>query len=597
MVGSHGQHTISPSPKVSKSSSTQSSSSATPALPKPAIDSFSVLSTGSVIPSIPRVQISKGSSQIESAKQSVYPTLSNGTEFSLLDDDFSPGQPGACDAMPELDKCLENWTASKISLQLGFSSTTEPCHIPNGIVHTAFSVIYTTTITFFGRREDYTPPFPDVTTPHYCKLSYVHTKAMSGLVPPEEFRSWHNSGQDTRHVNVISSITFVTEDKNPAVVFSESVPPDYKPTWGTFDDSGNRHKVTNGPAHISVFNKLPYKPLRSLGYQVSARGNLVVIDGHSYSDLKPDETTTVTIGTAKFTIHPTAVEGQGGNVPKPLPAGTVVSIETPTSTSMGGLPVTITGSLAVVDGTTMKIPATATTASVGGQTVRVGPGTVIVGRQTFSFEPLLPGREIDVVVVGGDLVTGIGRSIFVVHSTTFTYGYGLTDVSKTMKDDTIYIGPSEVKIGDRRLGGNSADVSGTFFEIIGGLSVTKIAPSTVMVDGIMLTVGPGTQWTTTIISGNTFTVGPTGVIVSTVTVRYPFGSSVSTVIHPTGTWLSSDDDATKAAETGEEGKDKQKIEEEQDDQEEEDAGARLLQPGMCFGWLILCIAIGGWVLA
>ncbi|KPM42426.1 hypothetical protein AK830_g4133 [Neonectria ditissima] len=314
-------------------------------------------------------------------------------------------------------------------------------------------------------------------------------------------------------------------------------------------------------------------------FTVTARGGQVIINDQTFSSLKPDQTTTVTVGQGTFTINPTEVIGEGATVKKPQPVGTAVTVLTPTTGSAGGLFVTVSGSEAVVDGTKMEIPPLATTTMVNGETVSVGPGKVVVDNETVKFRAV-GGHQTDVVVTGGEMVTAIGQSIYVFHSTTLTYGPGIPGTSEVVDDDTITIGPSGITVDGTTMGGTSAEPTDTTYEIVGGATITKLSPSFVVIDGTTFTVGPKATKTTKTIGGETITIRSDGVVISTMTLSYPFGSSTVTTIKATATRTSTQTAATGRSRGG--------------NGDNEDNAGYLLKPSLTAAMAGLCIAIGVW---
>ncbi|POR38929.1 Uncharacterized protein TPAR_00870, partial [Tolypocladium paradoxum] len=465
---------------------------------------------------------------------------------------------------------------------------------------TEFSVVYTSTVTFYGNRADYTPPFETLVTPNYCAptvIPFVLTDIIPSIFTSELFLVPGSRKSNDRYASTYRPvITFITTDKNPSVAFPSEPVPAYTPTGGLDGGGGNpdgrNHKTAEnsgspggspgGSSSGGQSHPTPDAESISRGpqptFKITARGTQVIINDKTISDLGPTQTAIVTVGGGAFTIYPTAIVGEGATVQRPAPAGTVVSIATPTTGVVGGLPVTITGSEAIVGGATVTIPEGGTTTVVDGQRVSIGPGTLVVGGEVLSFDPVMPSREAGVVVHGGELLTAIGRSVVVIHSTTFTYGPGMTGMTEVVNGETISIGPSGVMVHGMVIGGPSADTSTTSYEIVGGATISRIAASVAVINGVTFTVGPGTQWTTTVIAGKAFTIGPTGVIVSTMTLMYPFGSAVTTTIVPTGTWLNDLPVETTSHRI------------------DEDNGGSLLRPDIFVGWMAVCIAIGVLVL-
>ncbi|UNI21951.1 hypothetical protein JDV02_007889 [Purpureocillium takamizusanense] len=457
---------------------------------------------------------------------------------------------------------------------------------------TEFSVVYTSTVTFYGNRSDYTPPYEPIRTPKYCTPTIVPAvppafSVSPKILPPGTEVSSH--GNDQAHPSTFPDlITFITTDKNPSVVYPSDPVPNYSPTWGQVGDGGpgdGSHKTVgrggNGggdPHKTPDADSITATPHPT--FKITAGSTQVVINEKTFAGLGPDQTSLVTVDGGTFTIYPNAVVGEGATVRKPPAPGTAVSVPTPTAAVVGGLPVTLSGSQAIVGGATMTIPETASTTVIDGHSISIGPGSLVVGGQSLSFKHVMLPRETDVVVSGGELLTAIGRSVVVVHSTTFTYGPGIPGTSQIIHDDTISIGPSGVIVHGTLIGGQSASPTTTSYEIVGGASITRIAPSLAVINGKTFTVGPGTEWTTTVIAGQTWTIGPTGVVGASMTFRYPFGTAVTTTISPTGTWLSDFPIETAGQNRG-----------------EDDNSGRSLRPNSLAGWTVFCIAIGVWVLA
>jgi hypothetical protein len=361
---------------------------------------------------------------------------------------------------------------------------------------------------------------------------------------------------------------------------------------------------------------------------VTARGPEVIINDHTFSDLKPGQTTTATADHGTFTIFPSKVVGEGATVKKPPPLGSVVSAATPTKATIGGVPVIVSGSEAVVGSTTFKLPfvgmSTRIEVPVAGATARVEerpvsivPGTIVVDDETLTYRAV-GAPQTDVIIQGGEMVTASGVSIYVFRSTTLTYGPGIPATTQVVDDDTITIGPSGVIVEATTLGGTSAKATDTKYQIVGGATITKVSPSLVIIDGTTFTAGPGAKSTTKVIGGETVTIGPSGIAISTsLTVRYPFGASTVTTIKATAT--GTDSLPTETGSANKKTKKKGSSEDEEDDEDDEDeddedekdkskdkdngkgkgkddddSGATSQRFGLTGGMTWFCIAIGVW---
>ncbi|KAM4064640.1 hypothetical protein HRG_004995 [Hirsutella rhossiliensis] len=533
--------------------------------------------------------------------------------------------------------------------------------IPEDRPITHFSVVYTSTVTFFGNRSDYTPPYEPLATPNFCTptsaraFAPAHGPSLEPLVHYTAAGIKPTARKGMAHA-FRPSFTFITTDKNPSVAFPSDPPPRFTPTRGQLvEDHGNAdHKpaagdggsgdgdigsvmhmtAAGGGDHGSGDQKKPddddhprivnhgsgnHKPAGGAGdgvgvdvkpaghglptpdaasvkqgrlpsFKITARGNQVTINDKTFSDLEPEKTSVVTANGALFTILPNAIVGAGATIQKPVPAGTVVSVATPTGDVVGGLPVTLKGSEAVVGDATLTMVEEGTATVVDGQQVSLKPGTLVVGMQTLSFEPVMPSREKEMLVKGGELLTAIGRSVVVIHSTTFTYGPAVAETTQVVNGDTITIGPSGVFVHGIFIGGPSANATETRFEVVGGATITRIAPSLAVINSATFTIGPGTHWTTTVIAGETLTIGPTGVVMSTVTLKYPFGLAVTSTVRPTGTYSS--DVPVETAGKGDEGDGSDKGGDDSDNGSDDDSMGSLVSPEFHVGWVALSIAIG-----
>lgn len=357
---------------------------------------------------------------------------------------------------------------------------------------------------------------------------------------------------------------------------------------------------------------------------MTARGPEVIINDHTFSDLKPGQTTTATADHGTFTIFPSKVVGEGATVKKPQPLGSVVSAATPTKATIGGVPVVVSGSEAVVGSTTFKlpfvgmstrieVPVAGATATVEERPVSIVPGTIVVDDETLTYRAV-GAPQTDVIIQGGEMVTASGVSIYVFRSTTLTYGPGIPATTQVVDDDTITIGPSGVIVEATTLGGANAKATDTKYQIVGGATITKASPSWVIIDGTTFTAGPGAKSTTKVIGGETVTIGPSGIAISTtLTVRYPFGASTVTTIKATATGTGTDSLPTETGSAKNKAKKKGSSEDEEDDEnaddedekdkskdkdkekgKDDDSGAASERFGLTGRMTGFCIAIGVW---
>ncbi|KAF6822511.1 hypothetical protein CMUS01_11047 [Colletotrichum musicola] len=441
------------------------------------------------------------------------------------------------------------------------SEKDEPCvSTTEGAIPTTWTIIYTSTTTFYGDPTDYMPPYPEITPPSVCPAAGIEagqsSVSISLCLPTGDFRC--TTLAPLPSIGLLPSLsspkvvppttyTFVTTAKNPSVVYSPISTPRYghdAETKAPQDKHTAAGKSTDSPRPSgSNNNNSPAPPRESAKeppkatYTVTLAPTKVIINDQTFTQKGPSETTAVTVDGAHFTINPSEVVGGGTVVDRPGNVGRTVMA--PSSTVVGGLPVVVapggTQNVVVVAGTTFQLQPTPVTAVVQGQTIVVQPSSIVFQGQTVSISRSSPVQT-EIVVAGGEMITAIGPSVVVVRSTTITYGQASSTVTETIDDDTILIGPSGVVVRNMTMGGPNARFSDTTYEIVGGATITQVGASLVVVGGTTFTVGPGRGITTTVVGGETVTIGPSGVAVSTLSFPYPFGPTVITTINaPTST--------------------------------------------------------------
>ncbi|KAG5952686.1 hypothetical protein E4U53_000192 [Claviceps sorghi] len=371
------------------------------------------------------------------------------------------------------------------------------------------------------------------------------------------------------------TITFITTDKNPVVVFPTDRPPDARPSHGSADPYPDPviHKsaapVGTGPRTTP---DVELKPRPTPTFHITANGNQVVIDAQTFP-AGPGATAVVEVDGGLFTIYPYAVIGEGGMVTKPPPVPTQLSVPSPESGVVGGLDVFLSGSELVIGGVAMKIPLYTTTTMINGRGVCISPNMIAVEGSIFVFNLTQPPPEPQVVVEGGQMITAIGKSVVVLRQTTITYGPGIPPLTEVAGEDAITIGPKGVVVHGMTMGGPMAGDNDTHLEIVGGATVSRIAPSILIINDRVFTLSPEMHLTTTDIGGQRFTIGPFGVAVSNMNMTVPFGPDVVGTIVPTGTWLSHFPLETNP-------------------HEDEDSSSPPSRPSMSRSGIVVCIAIG-----
>ncbi|KAG5926692.1 hypothetical protein E4U42_003035 [Claviceps africana] len=459
-----------------------------------------------------------------------------------------------------------------------------------------YSIVHTATITFSGNASHHAPTYPVIETPHYCSPSLAHsyppykkkTKSMGSKgtdhppdatdgklkMPPPSFRFTYASPRPR------PTITFITTDKNPMVVSPTDRPPDSSHGDGSGDPYPDPviHKsakpLGTGPCPTP---DVELKPRPRPTFHITANGNQVVIDAQTFS-AGPGATAVVQVDGGLFTILPDAVVGEGGMVTKPPPVPTQLSAPSPESGMVGGLDVFVSGPDLVVGGVAMKIPAYTTTTMIDGRDVNISPGIIAVNGSIFVFNLTQPPPDPQVIVEGGQVVTAIGKNVVVLHETTITYGPDIPPLTEFVGDEALTIGPAGVVFNGMTMGGPMAGVNDTHLEIVGGATISRIAPYILVINNRVFTLSPEMARTTTDIGGQLLTIGPFGVAGSNMNLTVPFGPRVVGSIVPTGTWLGHFPQETNPP------------------KEDEDSSSPPSRRSMSRGGIAACIAIGVLVL-
>ncbi|KAI0525763.1 hypothetical protein F5B22DRAFT_641914 [Xylaria bambusicola] len=492
-------------------------------------------------------------SQTSSTTHRVFPTVSANT--TNLTHVATPGRyTNSSTAAP---------TTSAAASVVTTPSTNEFCttssHGPFTTV-IEYSIIYTWTITWYGDPADYTPPFPTISTPRACtpttsatgrftvsvcdssgqSCSLVHTTDdPSAAAPSSISEPWWVT--DTSAIRGMQpTLTFVTTDKNPAVVFSSSPPPDY---GGSPDPMGNVHSAPY-PNHLGSSDAPSYGDGAATGQDirstpvttpitttspitVTVKPSVVVIDDQTFTDDPAKPTSTVVVDHNTFTIDPTRIVGAGATVTRPSISPRASSPQPTKITTIGDIPVDVEGSTVIIDQTTFTIGPKPTTVVIKGQTVTLRPGAIIFPSQTLVIPTV---QDTTQVVFGAELITAIGSDRAVIEGRTITYRPGSTTVTEEIDGDTILIGPSGIILHGETYGGGKAASTEVEFAAAGGVTISQIGPTVVVVQGVTYTLSPlspGQTATTIILGDETITIGSEGVAIETWTLKPPYISTTT----------------------------------------------------------------------
>ncbi|KAJ2895380.1 hypothetical protein MKZ38_006611 [Zalerion maritima] len=543
-------------------------------------------------------------------------TITSGGSSIGSSSSFSPSSsPSSCSSWlgsidcPPANSTSGAWTNTTtptitytVTPTIGTNTTTENCFtIPPGAVQTVISVVHTETVTWWGDPSEYTDPYEPVDIPTPCSSTESSSASESAVLSISTCQSgdlsciiWapypSTATPMTSTELTLSKIgtwtyTYYVTDKNPAVSFTSSSVsvPNYG-GQGSVTNNAHQSATKSSNGKVPNYGGTPEQDTSAEGIQESSttdvtiedRPTEVVINTVTVTNNPANPTTmVVTVGTDTFTVGPTAIVGAGTTVAR---QASNIYVASPTTTTINGIGVVVSGTAAVVGGTTFTVGTSPSTQTVDGHAVVIGPSGVVINGVTVPAVETSSATQI--VVAGGDLITLIGQSIVVVEGTTYTYGPGSAIITEIVDDDTIYIEPSGVVIDGTTMGGIGADESQRSYTIVGGATISEIGASIVVVEGVTYTVGPGTGTTTTVVGGETLTIGPDGVVMNNgQTLTYPFGPTMTTTIHPGNT--ATDTQATSTATRKHEGED------------EEDSGFTAgRRPDWTLVLLSTCIATG-----
>ncbi|KAK5628503.1 hypothetical protein RRF57_004218 [Xylaria bambusicola] len=307
--------------------------------------------------------------------------------------------------------------------------------------------------------------------------SLVHTADDPGAaVPSSTSEPWWVT--DTSAIRGMQpTLTFVTTDKNPAVVFSSSPPPDY---GGSPDPMGNVHSAPypnqlessdapgygNGAATDQDVRSTPVvTPIATTSpITITVRPSVVVIDDQTFTDNPAKPTSTVVVDHNTFTIDPTQVVGAGATVTRPSISPRAASPQPTKITTIGDIPVNVEGSTVIIDKTTFTIGPKPTTVVVKGQTVTLRPGAIVFPSQTLAIPT---AQDTTQVVFGAELITAIGSDRVA----------GSTTITEEIDGDTVLIGPSGIVVHGETYGGGKAASTEVEFAAVGGVTISQIGPT------------------------------------------------------------------------------------------------------------------------
>ncbi|KAL3427349.1 f-box and wd domain protein [Phlyctema vagabunda] len=243
----------------------------------------------------------------------------------------------------------------------------------------------------------------------------------------------------------------------------------------------------------------------------------VIINGETYApNASP---TTVVFDHQTFTVNPSQVIAPGTILDVPSQQS-AIAVPSPTLSVIGGVTISLGGSVAWIAGTsyTFGQGAIPTTIVTKGKTISIGSAGLGFAKTTVQPPSAQPTA---VLILGGDVYSAIGSSVAVIDGQSITYGSGIDQMTTVFNGEALTIGPDGITQSRTTLGGPSRP-TGTQIGIAGGLAVTEIGASIIVIQSTTFTIGPGADTITAVINGETIIADPNDIDIGTITtISYP----------------------------------------------------------------------------
>ncbi|KAK0745076.1 hypothetical protein B0T21DRAFT_97211 [Apiosordaria backusii] len=265
---------------------------------------------------------------------------------------------------------------------------------------TVWSIVYTSTLTWYGNPEDYTPEYPPISTPppgptcvespprwtiSHCTSTGAGDQYATCVVSTST-ADWVYGPQTS---TVPNTVTFLTTDKNPAVVFTSMKPPNYGVTQPPRTQAHHESLTEDGggsPISTPAYGSEPNNPNNPQPVQEPSRSatptrppvtvivqpTAIVINDNTIKDNTTKKTQVVIVSGETFTIDPTKVVGADTTIDRvTATGGGIFYPPTPTTTSLRGVEVVMTSSLVLIGGSTYTLSPTSTIVVVKGETFTI----------------------------------------------------------------------------------------------------------------------------------------------------------------------------------------------------------------------------------
>ena len=265
-------------------------------------------------------------------------------------------------------------------------------------------------------------------------------------------------------------------------------------------------------------NSQPTNVVTAAGLTFSLSPSEAVVDGKTFQ-ISPGSTPITTVLNGQtISIGPQGIGLAATTIPIPNAHSLPTNIVT-----AAGLTFSLSPSEAVVDGKTFQISpgSTPITTVLNGQTISIGPQGIGLAATTIPI-PNAHSLPTNIVTAAG-LTFSLSPSEAVVDGKTFRITPGGTPITTVLNGQTISIGPQGIGLATTTIPIPNANSQPTNVVTAAGLTFS-LSPSEAVVDGKTFHITPGSTPLTTVLNGQTVTIGPNGIGLATTTIPLPHAS-------------------------------------------------------------------------
>jgi hypothetical protein len=197
----------------------------------------------------------------------------------------------------------------------------------------------------------------------------------------------------------------------------------------------------------------------------------------------------------------------------------------PAQTTLANVPVAFAPSSVIIGSSAIAIPSSGqVVATIQGQTFTVGPSGIAVAGTTIGGGPLnvIQSPPVSIfstrVTVAPGVVAEVVGSTAVIDGSTFRIGFGAPATTLTFNGVPVDIGPYGIILPTSTIAANAMTDTPKVVESAGGL-VFSIDQSEVVIAGTTYQIGSGAPTVTTVIDGQTVSIGAGGVGLKSTTLK------------------------------------------------------------------------------